>query len=196
MVPLMNPYARRVLAAAACAVLLASVVPSAQSAVTPPQRPPEYQVKAEYIYGFTQYIEWPSSTWADADAPFRICIAGADPFGALMDRVVKGEKTQGHPFLVDRLAADADLARCQIVFLGSEETARPSAVLKALSSTSTLTIGESRQFLDAGGAVALVMDSGRVRFDVNLRSAQIKDLRFSSKVLRLARDIWRVGSPP
>jgi hypothetical protein len=113
-----------------------------------------------------------------------------------MDRVVKGEKTQGHPFLVDRLAADADLARCQIVFLGSEETARSSAVLKALSSTSTLTIGESRQFLDAGGAVALVMDSGRVRFDVNLRSAQIKDLRFSSKVLRLARDIWRLGSPP
>jgi hypothetical protein len=160
------------------------------------QRPVEYQVKAEYIYGFTQYIDWPSSAWTDADAPFRLCIYGTDPFGAVIDRVLKGEKTQGHPFLVERVAADANLARCQILFLANEETARASDMLKALPSKSTLTVGESRDFLNAGGAIALVLDGGRVRFDVNLRAPQIKDLRLSSKVLRLARAIWRQEPRP
>jgi hypothetical protein len=191
----MNASACPVIAAAACATLLGAGVLRAQS-TAPHQRPSEYQVKALYLYGFTQYIEWPSSTWSDPDAPFRICISGADPFGAVMDRIVKGEKTQGHPFLVERLAPDASLARCQIVFLGKDETPRASAALKALSTKSTLTIGESREFLEAGGAVALVLDAGRVRFDVNLRSPQIKDLRFSSKVLQLARDIWRLEPRP
>jgi hypothetical protein len=192
----MTSSACRVLVAALCTAMLATGVPAAQSMNPAPHRPSEYQVKALYIYGLTQYLDWPAAVWTDADAPFRICISGADPFGALLDRLVKGEKTQGHPFIVDRLAADAAVTRCQIVFLANAETPRAAGVLKTLSSTSTLTIGESREFLDAGGAIALVVDAGRVRFDVNLRASQVKDLRFSSKVLRLARDVWRQEHRP
>ena len=151
----------------------------------------EYQVKAEYLYNFVQFVNWPDSAWPSADAPFRICVAGADPFGPILDRAVQGERVGGHPLRVERPAADANMDRCQVVFLSANETPRSPGILKAITSTSVLTIGESTDFLLAGGAIAFALDGGRVRFDVNLQSPHLKDLRVSSKLLRLARTIWR-----
>jgi len=160
------------------------------------QRATEYEVKASYIDSFPQYIEWPARAWTSADAPFRICIVGSDPFGAAIDRATRGQSVQGHRIAVERQAVDANLSRCQMVFVPSDQTARSAAILKSLNSSSVLTIGEDLEFLRAGGALAMVVDGGRVRFDINLRSADVKDLHWSSKLLRLARDVSREERTP
>src|ERR1035438_293637 len=60
----------------------------------------EYQVKAAFLLHFTKFIEWPSSAFADASAPFAICVLGKDPFGHALDDVAEGETVQGHPLTV------------------------------------------------------------------------------------------------
>src|SRR5690242_13839245 len=69
--------------AAICLIAVMSLgrlVPAASAKVK--SRPPdEYQIKAEFIYNFAQFIEWPGSAFASPDAPFVIGILGDDPFG-------------------------------------------------------------------------------------------------------------------
>ena len=176
------------------ALAIAAIVAAAAAGRVAAQRSLEYEVKAGYIFNFVQFIDWPATAFSSPDVPFRICIAGADPFGSTIDRIVQGERIGDHPVTVERVPAQASLGRCQVVFASAQEDARARDLLKSITSTTVLTIGESPDFLEAGGAIAFAIDGGRVRFDINLRAPQVKDLRVSSKLLRVARNTWRGGN--
>ena len=44
----------------------------------------EYRVKAAYLYNFVKYVEWP-----DTKGPIRICVAGQNPFGTVLEDLVR-----------------------------------------------------------------------------------------------------------
>lgn len=66
-------------------------------------------------------------------------------------------------------------------------------MLKAVRDQPVLTVGDSSGFAEAGGMIGFLLQDNRVRFDVNLPSAQRSKLRVSSNLLRVAR---RVLEPP
>ncbi len=43
--------------------------------------PAEYQVKAVFLFNFSQFMEWPPDAFPTPDTPFVIGVLGADPFG-------------------------------------------------------------------------------------------------------------------
>jgi hypothetical protein len=59
------------------------------------------------------------------------------------------------------------------------------------SGGTVLTIGETDRFAQAGGMIRLIIDEGRVRFDVNIVSAERAGLKVSSQLLKLARKVER-----
>src|SRR5258705_10422484 len=67
------------------------------------QRPatPEYQVKAAFLFNFTQFVEWPPSSFTSAQAPFVIGILGKDPFGTYLEEIISGERINGHPLVIE-----------------------------------------------------------------------------------------------
>ena len=62
----------------------------------------EYQVKAAYLFNFGQFVEWPAAAYSSPAAPFVIGIVGEDPFGNVIDDIVRGESLAGRPLLVKR----------------------------------------------------------------------------------------------
>jgi hypothetical protein len=147
----------------------------------------EYEVKAAFLYNFTKFVEWPPDALRSGE-PFRIClIGGEDPFGGRLERTVAGDSVDGHPIVVERLPVDA-AASCQIVFVPRSQVGHVGALVRAVGRTAVLTVGESPAFLQAGGLINLVVDGGRVRFDVNIESAASRGLHISSKLLRVARN--------
>jgi len=55
-----------------------------------------------------------------------------------------------------------------------------------------LLVGESPGFAERGGAIDFFIEGNRVRFEVNMEVAKRQQLKFSSKLLSLAKII---GSP-
>ena len=55
----------------------------------------------------------------------------------------------------------------------------------------TVTVGESPRFEDMGGAVTLVIEGGRVRFNVNLGPVERRGIRISARMLQLAGRVDR-----
>src|SRR5258708_35454074 len=64
------------------------------TAQTPISR--EYQLKAVFIFNFTQFVEWPASSFPTDQAPIVIGILGKNPFGGYLGEIVSGEKVDGH----------------------------------------------------------------------------------------------------
>ncbi len=151
----------------------------------------EYQVKAAFLYQFTKFIEWPSDAFPDANAPFSICVAGADPFGNTLNQVFQ-QKTVGQRRLeLRRSAHGEDLQGCQILFISASERKRFPAILDKVKGTPVVTVSESDRFMKAGGTINFFLSEERVRFDINLEATEGTGLKFSSRLLSVARTVLK-----
>jgi len=148
--------------------------------------PTQYEVEAAFLLNFTKFIDWPSSSFASPSDPFRICIAGEDPFGDTLDKMVEGETVSSHKLAVARLHHEAPV-NCQIIFVSKTE--RGVAELLSAVKTAVLTVGETESFLRQGGIIRFVLEENHVRFDVNQIAARRSGLTISSKLLNVARKV-------
>ncbi len=148
--------------------------------------PSEYQVKAVFLYNFSQFVEWPAAAFADAGAPFAICVLGSDPFGTHLDEVVKDEKAGGRPMVARRLASAGDSSGCHIVYVSASESANLARVLEDLEGRHVLTVSDMEAFTSRGGMVRLYTDRSRIKLRIGLGAATAAGLSISSKLLRLA----------
>ena len=53
---------------------------------------PDYAVKAAYLAKFALFVEWPEAAFDSSTSPVNLCVAGTDPFGTTLDRLVEGER--------------------------------------------------------------------------------------------------------
>ncbi len=147
----------------------------------------EYQVKAAYLSKLSPFIDWPVTAFAAPNAPLVICIVGPDPFGAVLDRAVDGVRDRDHPLQVRRLAAPEPEAVCHILF--AAEAAVADQAMEQMQGKPVVTVSDSGQ--PGRGMVSFVIASNRVRFDIDTAAAERVGLRFSSKLLSLARTVRR-----
>lgn len=146
----------------------------------------EYQVKAAFLFNFTQFIEWPAESFADTNSVFVIGILGNDPFGAYLDEIVAGETTMGHPIVVKRYNDDDEFADCHILFVSHQDKKRN---INQLQHDNILTVSDANNFTASGGIIGFFTENGKIKFQVNLPAAKSAHLEISSKLLRVAKVI-------
>lgn len=156
--------------------------------------PGEYQVKAVFLYNFAQFVEWPAAAFADANAPFAICVLGEDPFGKQLDDVVQGERVAGRAMLVRRMGDVAESQGCHILFVSASQSANLGRIHAALAGRSVLTVSDMEAFTSRGGMVRLYTESNRIRLRIGLATATEAGLTISSKLLRLAEIVPQGGT--
>jgi hypothetical protein len=151
----------------------------------------EYAVKAAYLVKFIPFIDWPDSAFTPG-APFTICILGTDPFGAVLDKAVAGQKLGDHGLEVRRLPTlDAGPA-CHILFTADAQTA--IEMVDAVKTKPVVTITDSG--MRAHGIISFLVADNHVRFDIDDAAAQQAGLAISSKLLDLAHAVRRRGGAP
>src|SRR5688572_10643195 len=96
-------------------------------AQTPPSL--EYQVKAVFLFNFTQFIDWPTTSFASDDSPLVIGVLGNNPFGTFLDQAVSGEMKNGHPVVVRYLQNEEEALQCHILFVNIKDPDERKAVL-------------------------------------------------------------------
>jgi len=151
----------------------------------------EYRVKAAFLYNFAKFVTWPDSAFPNPTAPVIFCMVGSDPFGELLESTTKDRKVEGRNIEIRRLPEDGVLAGCHLVFTSELDSARMARVLQQATAAKALAIGESEDFLTRGGMVRLLVEEGKVRFDVSTRATDTVGLKVSSQLLKLAREVER-----
>lgn len=146
--------------------------------------PGEYQVKAVFLFNFSQFIEWPAQAFGAADAPFVICVVGEDPFGPQLEAAVNGESVQGHPLAVKRFRDADSISQCHILFVS--EAAQLGRIRAALHGHSILVVSDIDRSAEHGAIIQFTSERNRLRLRINVAAAKTAGLTISSKLLRPA----------
>ncbi len=162
---------------------VAMIFPAAPRLSAESHRPTEYQVKATYLANFARFVEWPPGSITD-DNPIPVCVVGQDPFGPALDAALSGENVGGHSLVPRRIAGMREVEGCRILFIPSNDV-QLDAVISA-DRMPILTVSDAPGFVNRGGMIEFVLDSNRVRFEINLAAARAAGLNLSSELLRVA----------
>ena len=136
----------------------------------------DVELKAAYIFNFAQFTAWPEA--GKGSAPFVVC---APPDSVLWSslQALNGKPVNGRSWSVAD-AAGRTPGSCDVLVL-ARSAERPPALHGVL----VVRDGNGR----GGAAITLVEGDEQVRFDVDIAEATRSGLRFSSKLLRLARNV-------
>jgi hypothetical protein len=145
----------------------------------------EYDVKAAFLLNFARFVEWPATRRAQ---PFNLCTLLPDPFGARLEAATAGETWEGRAIAVRRLPSLRD-ADCHLLYVPGGAMDEFRSHRSVVVGQPVLLVGESADFIDAGGMIRLFLDEKYVRFAVNQDAATSAGLRVSSRLLRLARPV-------
>jgi YfiR/HmsC-like len=177
---------RCVRAAALWAIAAALWMPATGKAA---EQPSEYDVKAVFLLNFVKFVEWPAGAFADPDSPIAICILGNNPFGSVLDDLVQGETVSGRKVVVRKLSEPPSPKACQLAF--AQGSAKEAAKALGTLGRGVLTVGEGESFARDGGIIGFVLENRRVRFEINRTAAETAGLTLSSKLLSVAKAVYR-----
>jgi hypothetical protein len=155
----------------------------------------EYQVKATYLYNFGRFVQWPPNVAAAEGNSFSICVIGQDPFGSALDSILAGETIDGKAVVAKRVAKAQDALNCRVLYISSSEESRLKQVLMGLDKAGVLTVSDIPQFSQRGGMIQFVTAGNKIRFEVNLASAQEAGLTLSSDLLKVAATVRKTSQP-
>jgi YfiR/HmsC-like len=149
----------------------------------------EYKVKAEFLERFTRFIEWPANeNNNNSGKPFCICVTGTNPFGSYLTDMAAQVKIQGKQVEIHQIKKlTEELPKCQILFIARSEKDRLADILKLTKDKPILTVGDTRGFAEDGVLINFYTSGNYIRFEVNMDRAEKSKLKFSSRLLKLAR---------
>ena len=146
----------------------------------------EYEIKTAFIYNFVKFVDWPAAALPETSDTLNLCVWGDEPFAvafdSLKDKVVKGRR-----LVVKHMEQPRDFEGCHVLFVGSSEEKRAQQVMQALQGRSILTVGETERFPQLGGIINFVIEKNKIRFEINMSSAERASLKLSSQLLSLAK---------
>src|SRR3954467_10279413 len=128
---------------------------------------PESEVKAAFLYNSAKFVEWPKDAFVSETAPIQVAVVGDDDFSGKLRALLSDKKAHGRAFEVKRISNPQDAKNFHILFIPNSEMRKAPQFLEATKKSPTLTIGESDQFLDAGGMINILFEEGNLRFEIN-----------------------------
>jgi len=144
----------------------------------------EYAIKAAFLLNISQFVEWPEEAFAGG-GPFVIGVLERNPFGPLLESLVRGQTVNKRPIVVRyaRTWEEAEALGCHLLFIPEGASRDP---LTEARMRHTLLVSDSPDFAAGGGMVGLVRSRDRVRLEINRKALTAAGLRASSRLLGVA----------
>jgi hypothetical protein len=153
----------------------------------------EYQIKAAFLFHFLRFTTWPEATDRRAD-PECVGVLGEDPFGAVLDGVVRDETFHGRKLVIRRSRRASELVECRLVFVSRSEKDRLGDAFHELDAGQALTVGEVKDFTRVGGVLNFVIEGQKIRFEISPDAARKRGLRLSAQLIRLGSVTDKAGA--
>jgi hypothetical protein len=149
----------------------------------------EYHVKAAYLFHFAQLVEWPADSPNQGGDSLLVCTLGDDPFNGELEGTVAGKQIGFRTVRIRHLRTLQNTSDCNVLFISKSEGNRIPSLVASLRNAPVLTVGDTDDFLGAGGMIRWFLDGKKVRFEINLQAAESARLRISSQLLLLAKNV-------
>jgi hypothetical protein len=168
------------------AVVILTVLPGMRAPFQDTSESKASQVKAVFLYNFTQFVVWPQHIFNNTTSPFVIGVLGENTFGSHLNEVIEGEEVDGHPIVVRYYTSiTPNIDECQILFIDKSFSAAKQAI-ESLKGKPVLTVSDSENFMRHAGMLRFYIEGGKFRIEINQEASRKSGLEISSKLLRIA----------
>ncbi|NEX21320.1 YfiR family protein [Thiorhodococcus mannitoliphagus] len=155
-------------------MLLAVLAPAALAQTAAESEMLLVRLKAAYVYKLTSFVDWPAA----ADRPFVIGVIGAPRVREQLAELEQAEKRRDdRPIRIQAYAGPADIAPCEILFVGEAAAESLPAIARRLAGRPTLLVGD----IPGGAGRGLAIELFR-KPDI-LRRAERLRLRIDPKAI-------------
>jgi YfiR/HmsC-like len=160
---------------------------------SPPTRaqeepPIQYRTEANFLAHFPSFVDWPDSAFPDRAAPIHLCLFGAVNFGSTLSELTKDMMPQGRHIEIRSVKTPNQARSCHILFIGRDNAKNYGAILGPIRDLPILTVGETENFLDAGGIISFAFDE-TLQIDINAGASNRARLRIRTGLATLARRV-------
>jgi hypothetical protein len=139
-----------------------------------------------FLYNFAKFTEWPPDSLTPGQR-LTLCVIGDNAVADALGLTIKGHAIEGHELTVEVLKADASARPCHLLYASGLDEKRSLQLIENLKAAPVLSASDADKFAELGGVAQLILESGRMRFVINISAAQRARLQLSSKLLSLAR---------
>ena len=171
--------------------LIAAVVFSglwSMLAPVPVRAQSEETLKSQFILNFARFTTWPSAAFSSPSAPLIVGFVGSPELAEAFDKIATGKNINGRELKVKKFDSAAAVDEsCQVIVAGPGALSR--AVAAKIKGKHVLLVGQDGGFLDAGGIINLIVDGGKISFEVNLSTAHAASLELDQKLRALAKSV-------
>lgn len=157
----------------------------------------EYEIKAGLIVNFARHCDWPDRMFDKKQNKIILTILGSDPFGSIIENVVRGRTVQGkYYFEVRRVSDVKDLKGAHIIFISKSERNNIQNIIEYIKSfrrSAVLTMGDEIEgFCKKGGIINILED---YTFNVNWDAASDQGILLDNRLLNIANEIVPTENP-
>lgn len=142
-------------------------------------------IQAAFLFNFGLFTDWPRLP----DNEFRICVIADDNMlGALSAK--KNKQIKNRSISIVKVDSLKNARSCQILFIGASAHALLKNVEEKLGQEPVLVVAEENSYDLREVIIALNEQQNRIGFKINRTEASKRSLTFSSRLLKLATQVY------
>jgi hypothetical protein len=141
----------------------------------------EEKFKALFIYNFTKYIEWPSSSRNE----FKIGVLGNDNMYNELSEIAGRTKVGLKTMRITNAKTLLDVNDCEIIFISRSNSSDLAKLIGMAKSNHILLITETSNSCKQGAGLNFVLKNGSISFEVSKSNIESAGLQVNSNLLSL-----------
>ena len=166
--------------------LLAALVATNATRTALAQNASAASLKAAFLVNFAKFVEWPAEA-ASAEGTITFCVSGDPRVADALDLLASGHPLGVRGMRVLRPKIDGPLRDCHILFVQGVDIKDALDLLQQLKGSTVFTVSDDERFTALGAVANFFIEGTRMRFAINLQSAQRARVQLSSRLLVLAK---------
>ena len=143
----------------------------------------EYNIKAAFIYKFTNYIEWDSLIPGNE---FVIGVVGSSPIKNQLNEIARTKTVNDKKIIIRQFNKSEEIVPCHILFIPQKTTLHLDDILAKAGAKGMLTISEKAGYAAKGTDINFIEVDNKLRFEANPKAINAAGLKASSQLLKLA----------
>ncbi len=142
---------------------------------------PIEKIKAVFLFKFFDYVSWDTPKGSNKT----LCTFGYHPFERDLEFIAK--MRQQDTINVMKIDSLTDAKKCNVLYIHDIDNKADLAGIPATANA--LIVSSEKRALQHGGMIVMEEKSGRVQLSINLKAAESKKLKISSRLLQISNVI-------
>lgn len=140
-------------------------------------------IMASFIYNFSGYIQWPPDSEANA---YIITVLGDNSLMDPLMYISKTKKIDNKDIIIEKAANLEQIKKSHFLVVGDNFTSRIQEINSDTTRMPMIIITHCGECLQAGATFNFVTEKDRIRFEINKSELDLKNIKVSSQLLKLA----------